>query len=178
MPVRIEDLPLSKAKQCRDALDRGLTAFTLTVPAGEKLEPGPVVIRRGKAYGLKRGQFKQGWRTIGGQRCWFRSAWEANLARYLQLLKSHREIIGWKHEPKRFDFPIKRGNNSYLPDFRVVKKDHLVEWWECKGYMTAGGRTKMKRFLKFYPDEKLVLIDKDAYQALAKQCRNLIPSWE
>lgn len=59
---------------------------------------------------------------------YFRSAWEANIARLLNYLN-----IEWIYEYKRFDF-----NNetefvlSYQPDFYLPKYD---KWIEVKGWM-------------------------------------------
>ena len=40
---------------------------------------------------------KAGWREIGDKRCYFKSAWEANYARYLQWLKENGRIIDWEY---------------------------------------------------------------------------------
>lgn len=57
--------------------------------------------------------WKQGWREVGGKRCYFRSKWEANYARYLQWMKDQGKIAEWEHEPETFWFEaIKRGTWS------------------------------------------------------------------
>lgn len=120
-----------------------------------------------------------GWREIGGQRCFFRSLWEANYARYLQWLKDHRQIAKWEHEPETFWFEgIKRGTVSYLIDFRVTELTGAVIYHEVKGWMDQRSRTKLKRMAKYHPQIKVILIDKAAYQAIAKKARVLVPGWE
>jgi hypothetical protein len=123
-------------------------------------------------YGAKRGR-----RPDLGGIC-FRSAWEANIARVLNFMKGRGLIADWKYEPQRFDFPIKRGTNSYLPDFKVINKDGTHHWWEVKGHQARRGMTAIKRFRKYYPDERLTVIDEKAYRDLERQMAGLIPAWE
>lgn len=109
---------------------------------------------------------------------YFRSTWEANVARWCNYRQASGEIASWEYEPKRFDFPIKRGNNSYLPDFRVFKLDGSYEWLEVKGWMDRNSQVKLKRFAKFYPEEPLVLVDKKVYDKIVQDYGELIPNWE
>lgn len=121
---------------------------------------------------------KAGWREIGGKRCYFRSKWEANYARYLEFLKHQKQILDWEHEPKTFWFDdIRRGVCSYLPDFKVIENDHKQNWIEVKGYMDARSLTKIKRFRKYYPDEILRIIDGKWFKANNKKLKWL-PGWE
>lgn len=123
--------------------------------------------------------FKQSWRDIGGKRIFARSAWEANIARYLEFLKSGGYIQEWTHEEECFWFEsIKRGVRSYLPDFKVTELDGSVCYWEVKGYFDAKSKTKIKRFKKYYPQHKLRLIDSVEYKKLAKQLSKIIQGWE
>src|SRR3989304_501889 len=62
-----------------------------------------------------------------------RSAWEANISRYLNFLKARKMIDRWEYEPQRFDFPIRRGTNTYLPDFKVWKTVDTYEGWGVEG---------------------------------------------
>lgn len=102
----------------------------------------------------------QGWHEVGGKRIFFRSKWEYKYAMYLQWLKDRYLIQDWEHEPQTFWFnEIKRGTKSYLPDFKVIKFDGSHNWVEVKGYMDSKSKTKIKRFNKYYPEEKLVIID-------------------
>ncbi len=121
---------------------------------------------------------KQGARVDLGA-MFFRSAWEANVARYLNILKEESKIDKWFYESKRFSFDtIKVGVRSYLPDFCVVFPDERTEWWEVKGYMTKKGQTAINRFKKFYPKETLRLIQKKDYEEIKKRFAERIPTWE
>lgn len=121
---------------------------------------------------------KKGWLEIGGQRHYMRSSWERNYARYLQWLKVNKQIMEWDYEPKRFEFPERHGNNSYLPDFLITENSGRKYWVEIKGHMTQGSRTKLKRFAKYFPEETLILLDQDQYRKLARDVKKLVPGWE
>jgi len=123
--------------------------------------------------------WKQGWRTIGEKEKYYRSRWEANYARFLEFLKKNGEIQNWEHEPQTFWFEeIKRGCRSYLPDFKVTKKDGSHYWIEVKGYYDERSLTKIKRFKKYYPKEILELIDLKWFKENSKRLIGLIEGWE
>lgn len=108
-----------------------------------------------------------------------RSSWEANIARYLNYLMEKGKVVHWEYESHRFEFEkIKRGTRSYLPDFCVILKSGNLEWWEVKGYWTQKAKTAVKRFHKYYPDEKLVIIDKEIYKQIEQEFSSLISEWE
>lgn len=114
---------------------------------------------------------------LGG--LYVRSSWEANYARYLNLLQKLGEIAKWEYESDRFEFAkIKRGTRSYLPDFKVWTKDGKIEYHEVKGWMTQKGRTALKRMAKYYPDVTVILIDKVPYYQIQRGFASLIPEWE
>lgn len=120
-----------------------------------------------------------GWRTIGGQACYYRSMWESNFARWLQYQVDHEMIASWEHEPHTFWFlEIKRGVRSYLPDFKVYNLDGSHYWVEVKGYWDAKSLTKVKRLAKYYPQEKLILIDSKWFLSNNKKLKLIIPGWE
>ena len=124
-------------------------------------------------------RFKQGWRTVGDKKVFFRSAWEANFGRYLQWQKERQMIKDWEHEPKTFWFEgIKRGVVSYLPDFKVSTLENTHYWVEVKGFMDAKSRTKIKRFKKFFPEETIRIVDAKWYKMNSKKLSNIIPDWE
>lgn len=132
--------------------------------------------------------------------CYFRSKWEANLARYWNFIK-----VPWEYEPKEFEFKtIKKGSRFYKPDFYLPKIDEYIE---LKGYFTASDKTKLRRFKKYYPEEfkklrfviedpfarskengevmKFLLDDLDkefiniiSYKEIKEKLGTLIPSWE
>lgn len=110
---------------------------------------------------------------------YFRSAWEANIARYLNYLMAQGEIFRWEYEADTFWFEkIKRGVRSYKPDFKIwdtATSDPY--YWEVKGYDHPRGVTARKRMAKYYPNVKVILVDESAYRAIAKW-KGLIPEWE
>lgn len=119
------------------------------------------------------------WREVGGKSIYFRSRWEANYARWLQLLQEQRKIRCWAHEPKTFWFEgIKRGVCSYLPDFEVIRLDGSVEYHEVKGWMTPRSQTALKRMAKYHPEVKLVVVDKVEYARLSRDVKFVVPGWE
>lgn len=131
------------------------------------------------AFGESRQTFQSGWREIGGINKYYRSKWEANYARYLEWLKSNKQIDDWKHEPKTFWFEsIKRGTRSYLPDFWIRENSGAELYCEVKGWMDSKSQTKLKRMAKYYPEVKIVLVDKTAYLSIAKKAKYLVPGWE
>lgn len=121
----------------------------------------------------------QGWRKIGGIKHYMRSVWESNYARYLQWQLERGDIIGWLHEPETFWFlNIKRGVRSYLPDFKVLRRDGTRYWVEVKGYMDAKSKTKIKRFKKYYPNEELLIVDGKWFAHNNAKLRLVIKNWE
>lgn len=110
----------------------------------------------------------------------FRSSWEANYARYLNLLIRLGVVTSWEFEPQTFWFDgIKRGVCSYRPDFRVIYKNDLTpEWVELKGWVQAKDRTKWRRMKKYHPTVKLVVIAAKEYYAIQKKWASSIPHWE
>ena len=103
---------------------------------------------------------------------YFRSSWEANAARILNLQKRN-----WLYETKTFWFEnIKRGCRSYTPDFYLPNENIFIEvkgWWDQKS------KTKMKRMKKYYPNIVIEIWDKDFFQATKKRVIDkLIKNWE
>lgn len=120
-----------------------------------------------------------GWREIDGKKYYFRSKWEANYARYLNFLKANNQIKEWHHEPETFWFlKIKRGVRSYLPDFKVIENDGSHHWIEVKGYYDPKSLTKIKRFKKYYPEERITLVDKVWFKENSKKLFTIINGWE
>lgn len=106
---------------------------------------------------------------IGGKEYWFRSSWEVVYARYLQFLLNKKEIALWEYEVDTFWFEkIRRGIRSYKPDFKITNLDASIEYHEVKGWMDKKSATKLKRMAKYYPEIKMVLIDKDVYKSIKK----------
>ena len=86
-------------------------------------------------------------------------------------------VVSWDYEPKTFYFPVRRGNYQYTPDFFVSFVDGRVEWHEVKGWMDNNSKVKLKRFAKYFPDEVLVLIDREKYLAISSEFNHL-EGWE
>jgi len=110
---------------------------------------------------------------------YFRSAWEANIARYLNWLQEQGQIVRWEYEPDTFWFEkVRRGTRSYRPDFKIWDtEDGEPYYWEVKGYDYARGQTARKRMAKYYPDIRVVVIDQSAYNEI-RRWKGLIPEWE
>ncbi len=122
---------------------------------------------------------KAGKRTIGGREIFFRSTWEANYARVLQWLKEQGSIKDWEFETVTYPFPgIKRGCIDYKIDFKVINPDDSFEIHEVKGYMDKKSATKLERMAKFYPDVKIVIVDRKQYMVLKAQMKPFLPDWE
>lgn len=121
---------------------------------------------------------KRGYRADLGD-IFFRSRWEANYARYLNLLKTRGEIFKWEYEADTFWFEkIKRGVRSYCPDFKVWEKpDRTPYYIEVKGWMDPKSKTKLARMGRYYPGIKIVIVDEKQYRSL-KTISALIPEWE
>lgn len=108
-----------------------------------------------------------------------RSRWEANYARYLKWLESRGEIAAWEYEPLTFRFDgVKRGPYTYKPDFKVVEKDGAVAFHEVKGWMDSASKGKLKRFGKFFPQHKLVVVEQKAYRSIERLASSVVPHWE
>lgn len=117
-----------------------------------------------------------------------RSAWEADFARILTI-----HGIKFEFEPQKFEFPIKRGTKSYIPDFKINDT-----WIEIKGWLDPKSVLKLKRFKRYYPDEfeNLILLisksNKSAqkiaseigikqvlfFEEFSKLYKERIPNWE
>lgn len=124
-------------------------------------------------------------RTRGGKRHdlndqYFRSSWEANFARYLNLLIKNGDIIKWEYEPDTFDFTeIKRGIRSYTPDFKVFDTaDAEPYYYEIKGWMDDKSKTRLKRMAKYHPDIQIIVFGQKDYRSLEGSLSALIPYWE
>ena len=102
---------------------------------------------------------KSGIRKDLGQ--YFRSSWEANIARILNY-----ENIEWMYETKRFVFKEEiNGVISYQPDFYLPEQN---KWIEVKGWMDEKSKLRLQLFKEQYPEESknLIIIDQDFYNAL------------
>lgn len=104
---------------------------------------------------------------------YFRSAWEANIARILNLLN-----IQWCYEYKRFNFDAESsGVLSYQPDFYLPQYD---KWIEVKGWMDDKSKRRLYLFEKYYPSEygNLILINEKKYNNIKLAYKEVIDTWE
>lgn len=110
---------------------------------------------------------------------YFRSAWEANYARYLNLLVRQKVVASWDYECHTFTFDrYKRGTRSYTPDFKVTFPDGHHEWHEVKGWMDDASRVRLERMAKFYPEETVKVIGADWFRGANRNVAHVIPGWE
>lgn len=128
----------------------------------------------------------------------FRSAREANVARYFNLLG-----LQWEYEPDKFVFEgYTTAPVCYTPDFKVLERNR---WWyvEVKGHWRGTDREKLRRLKKQHPDafSRIWIITSfprnekgqraeamlrristgfrmTDYRALSKQLAGVIPDWE
>lgn len=96
--------------------------------------------------------------------CWFRSAWEANVARYLNLLNKQ-----WLYEDRYINLP---NGTKYLPDFYLSREDKFVE---VKGYLSEKAREKIELASKI---SNLEVINSKDYYIIEKKFSNRIKYWE
>ena len=123
-------------------------------------------------------QTHKGWEVIDDKRCYFKSKWEYRYALYLSFMKKHKKILDWKYEPKTFYFEgIKRGTTNYKPDFLVHFPSGNTEWYEVKGYMDSKSMTKIKRFNKYFPTEKLSVIDGTWFKTNSPILKKILKNW-
>lgn len=109
----------------------------------------------------------------------FRSRWEANYARYLNLLVQQKKIVRWEFEPDIFWFEaIRRGVRSYCPDFKIWGTDGSVYYDEVKGWMDAKSKTKLKRMKKYHPDVMVNVVGEKQYREIEKKLGGAIAGWE
>ena len=123
---------------------------------------------------------KGGYREDLGADKYFRSSWEANYARYLNLLVKMGIVEEWKYEPETFWFlAIKRGVRSYRPDFLVqYKGESKPVYVEVKGWMDPKSKTKISRFKKYFPQLKLEVVGDKEYRGIKSKWKSAIPMWE
>lgn len=110
----------------------------------------------------------------------FRSAWEANYARYLNWLAARGEIVRWEYEVQVFEFlAVRRGVRSYRPDFKVHLRGGGHEWHEVKGWMDEPSKVRLALMAKYFPNERVIVIDKAWMSAATRQgIPMLVGNWE
>lgn len=107
---------------------------------------------------------------INGIRYTFKSSWEVEVAKRLQMLVDEGVIKGWGYEVKHFNFDdMKRGMRSYCPDFEVVLCDDSLMYIEVKGWKMPKAMKRIAMFRERYPDVKLYIIDEDEYSKVLSE---------
>lgn len=98
---------------------------------------------------------------------YFRSAWEANLARVLKY-----KNIQFEYEKEC----VVLGNLLYLPDF-YLNENFLIE---VKGVWDKESVEKVDAFIRTFPEKTLQIIDYDNYPELNNiySCNHFLHNWE
>jgi len=99
---------------------------------------------------------------------YYRSTWEANVARTLRY-----EGLDFFYEPLRVKFK----GFTYTPDFYIPELDWFLE---VKGYMTSKAKRKIEKFREWCNERDIAftVIQKPKYEQLSQQYSDVIPSWE
>ena len=112
----------------------------------------------------------------------FRSAYEANYARYLNYVTANSlfNIVSWQYEPDTFKFSkVSDSPKQYTPDFKVFYGNYHCAYHEVKGWDYPKGIKARERFNKYYPNLELILIGEDFFaNAVNNGLSKLIPNWE
>ena len=66
------------------------------------------------------------------------------------------------------------GTRTYIPDFKIYHFDDSFEYHEVKGWLDSKSKTKLKRMKKYFPQIKMILIDKEAYYDIKKKVGKLL----
>ena len=130
------------------------------------LDPHPTA-RALRAMAEKRGvlpqngtQAPRSTRQAPSTRPWhpYRSKWEAEYAKHLELLKAAGRIAGWWYEEHSFLIGV---GAKYTPDFLVTYANPArSEWHEVKGYRREAAMVRIKAAALAHPDERFVLVTK------------------
>lgn len=122
-----------------------------------------VRVEEGPAAGRKQGASRSKGPKAPSVRPWhpYRSKWEWEYARYLDLLKAAKQVDGWWYEEHSFLIGV---GASYTPDFLVVWAGNRAEYHEVKGYRREAAMVRLRAAALAHPDEVFVLVTKKAGQ--------------
>jgi hypothetical protein len=98
---------------------------------------------------------------------YFRSNWEANFARILNLQGKR-----WTYEERTFQLTP---SLSYTPDFYVIDDDCF---YELKGRMDDKARHQLELMHDMYSNVVINVIEGAKYRQLGIEWKHLIPTWE
>jgi len=127
-------------------------------------------IREGVSRSIIEGTYQSGKGTNFTRKdlgCFFRSKWEANIARILNYISKD-----WQYEKKVFY--IRSLNKNYIPDFFVSNRYFI----EVKGYMRDEDSELIDAFKREYSDKILKIIDWKFYKRLTTRYKSKISNWE
>lgn len=109
---------------------------------------------------------------------YFRSMWEANYARYLNIINEFGYIKSWSYENKIFPLYADHMPRTYCPDFEVVLSDNSIEFHEVKGFMDERSLIKLTAMEALHPEVCVRVIGKTEYLEVQKEWSAMIPEWE
>jgi len=98
---------------------------------------------------------------------YFRSNWEANFARILNVRGTR-----WEYESKTFQL---EPSLSYTPDFYVIDED---AFYELKGRMDDKSKRQFELMREKFPQVTLHVIDGVKYRELRLEYKNRLSNWE
>jgi len=113
-------------------------------------------VRRGKDsnfYGHTYHSKGQWCTRLSGKKIWMRSSWEVKYAEYLD-----KNTVEWDYESRAFPIVLNEKEQTYRPDFFLVKENQYVE---IKGYWRDDAKEKFDAFCEQYPKIKIVVLMKD-----------------
>ena len=99
----------------------------------------------------------------------FKSSWEANFARILNLL-----ALEWEYEKHSFALDTR----AYFPDFKVFINDNMYYWVEIKGMWDSQSLKKVWTFKDRFREEQMLIIDSDLYMLLEEKYAGIVANWE
>jgi len=109
---------------------------------------------------------KAGIRKDIDRKSYFYSRWEANIARLFNY-----SGINWIHQPKTFNL----GGQKYTPDFYLPEYNVYIE---VKNFLWKYSKIRDRKFRRFYPEIKLILLLKKDYLKLEESYSYLMKNWE
>lgn len=109
---------------------------------------------------------------------YLRSSWEANFARYLNLLKAENKIYHWEYESDLLELLHENKIITYIPDFKVWEKQNSEPiYYEVKGWLDNKSKLKLKLMNEQFPHISIILIDENKFKEL-ETIKDRIPNWE
>lgn len=87
----------------------------------------------------------------------FRSKWELEYSRYLDLQKAAGMVGWWAYEPDRLQIGV---GAFYTPDFLVKLPNGVTQYREVKGYKREAAMVRLKAAAFQFPESRFVLVTK------------------